>query len=78
MTPQEKKKEIIYQYKDECYWVRTERPGGQQCGVYIEPVIIKNESLSIEIKINYHRERSKNREVAKLLMDLAIEELIKL
>jgi hypothetical protein len=51
--------------------------GGQQCGMPIHAVIVKSEDLEIEIKVKHFRQNYKNRELATLLMELAIDELVR-
>ena len=51
--------------------------GGQHCGMQIPAVIAKSEDLGIEISVKYFKSNIKNKELASLLMDLAIDELIK-
>jgi len=60
--------------------IEIEKPkqlGGQQCGMPIHAVIVKSEDLEIEIKVKHFRQNHKNRELATLLMELAIDELIR-
>jgi hypothetical protein len=51
--------------------------GGQQCGIQYQPYEIKCYDLGVELSINCHRSRIKNKELAHLLFDLIIEEIIK-
>lgn len=51
--------------------------GGQHCGMYIPYCIVKSEELDIEIKVRSFRSNHKNRELATVLMDLAMDEIIK-
>lgn len=51
--------------------------GGQHCGMPIHPFVIKSEALEIEIKVGHFRSNQKNKELAILLMELAIDELVK-
>lgn len=58
----------------------SEKPrpiGGQNCGLPKQTIIIKSEDLEIEIKVSSFRSGYKNKDFALLLMDLAIDELIK-
>ncbi len=60
--------------------IEIEKPkqlGGQQCGMPIHTVIVKSEDLEIEIKVKHFRQNHKNRELATLLMELAIDELVR-
>jgi len=60
--------------------IEVEKPkqlGGQQCGMPIQAVIVKSEDLEIEIKVKHFRQNHKNRELATLLMELAIDELVR-
>ena len=56
---------------------KAKRLGGQQCGMPIYAVIVKSEDLEIEIKVKHFRHIHKNRELASLLMELAIDELVR-
>jgi protein subunit release factor A len=60
--------------------VEIEKPrpiGGQNCGTPIYATIIKSEELEIEIKVKCFKSNHKNKEIALLLMDLAIDDLIR-
>ena len=60
--------------------IETDKPkelGGQQCGIPIRAVIVKSEELQIEIKVKAFKSNYRNRELANLLMELAIDEIIK-
>jgi hypothetical protein len=60
--------------------IEVEKPKqlrGQQCGMAIQAVIVKSEDLEIEIKVKHFRQNHKNRELATLLMELAIDELVR-
>ena len=60
--------------------IEIEKPkqlGGQQCGMPVHAIIIKSEDLEIEIKVKHFRQNHKNRELATLLMELAIDELVR-
>ena len=50
-------------------------PGGQSCGLMYTGVTLKCEV--IEININAHRSQMKNFELARQLMEIAIDEVIK-
>jgi hypothetical protein len=51
--------------------------GGQHCGMPVNAVIVKSEELEIEIKIKHFRGNHQNRELATLLMELAMDEIIR-
>ena len=51
--------------------------GGQSCGIISSKVIIYCEVLDIKIEVAFHRSQIKNHEFAMLLMELAINDLIK-
>ena len=60
------------------YEVEKYKPlSGQHCGIPILATIAKSEDLGIEISIKYFKSNIKNKELASLLMKLAIDELIK-
>ena len=52
------------------------KKGGQQCGIPNMPVIIESEELSVKIEIGYHRSALKNKELAKTIFELIIDELV--
>ena len=57
---------------------KDERPkGGQSCGMPIMPISVKSEEFGIEIIVKAHKSNFKNRDLAVLLMELAMDELIK-
>lgn len=57
--------------------IKPTSTGGQQCGMPVYPISVKSEELGIEIIVKTHRSNHKNRELAFLLMDLAMDDLIK-
>ena len=52
--------------------------GGQHCGITIMNIVAKCDDLQIEIKVSPHRSQHKNIELATQLMQLAIDETIRL
>ena len=52
------------------------KQGGQTCGIITRGIKLSSD-LGIEISVNNYRSHHKNRELAFLLMDLAIEEVMK-
>lgn len=58
--------------------ISVEKPniGGQQCGLFIPKITVKNDELSIEITIGYYRSREKNKRLALDLLELYIDEII--
>ena len=50
--------------------------GGQTVGIVPSNVCLKCEELDIIIIIGYHKSQLKNMELAYVLMDLAIDELL--
>lgn len=56
---------------------KREKNGGQSCGMYIPCCIVRSDELEIEIKVKSFRSNYKNRELAILLMDLAMDEIVK-
>lgn len=60
--------------------IEIEKPvnlGGQHCGMPVHAVIVKSSDLEIEIKVKHYRSNHQNRELAMLLMELAMDEIIK-
>lgn len=57
--------------------IKPTSTGGQQCGMPVYPISVKSEELGIEIIVSTHRSNHKNRELATLLMELAMDDLIK-
>jgi protein subunit release factor A len=51
--------------------------GGQHCGIIQNPIVLKSEDLNLEIVIGYHRSQHKNKDLALLLFELTIDELVK-
>ena len=51
--------------------------GGQSCGTPNYPVILTSEDLELEITIGYHRSQLRNKELALILFDLVLDDLIK-
>lgn len=75
MTQEEIKAEIKANVK----W-SIERPpvtGGQHCGVTTYPTILRSEEIDLEITVGYHRSTIKNKELAYVLFELALDELVK-
>ena len=56
---------------------KPDRVGGQHCGMPIYPTILRSEDLNIEITICYHRTQYKNRELALVLFELALDDILK-
>lgn len=57
---------------------KDERPkGGQSCGMPILPISVKSEELGVEIIVKSFRSNFQNRDLAVLLMELAMDDLIK-
>ena len=72
---EEAKKELMSQV---VYSIgQSKRLGGQHVGIEHLPIIAKHEELEIEISIGYFNQNYKNKEFARLLMELAIDDLIK-
>ena len=66
------KEQVDYSFKNH------ESKGGQMTPGIKNPICIAScNDLGIKIEVNYFRSKSQNKELAKLLMDLAIDELIK-
>lgn len=62
------------------FTIEVEKPvnlGGQHCGMPVHAIIVKSEDLEIEIKVKHYRSNHQNRELAMLLMELAMDEIIK-
>ena len=71
---------IVKQQIRDNFKTTIEKPhqlGGQHCGMPVNTVVVKSEELEIEIKIKHFRSNHQNRELATLLMELAMDELIK-
>lgn len=51
--------------------------GGQSCGMPVYHMVLESEHLEIEIKVGYHRSQLENFKMCKLLMELAMDDLIK-
>lgn len=55
-----------------------DRPlGGQHCGMPINAIIVASKDLEVTIKVKHFKSNLKNKELATLLMDLTIDELVK-
>lgn len=55
----------------------TEKPsntGGQHCGMSKYPVIAIHEELQIKITIGCHRSRYQDKNLARILMELALDD----
>lgn len=85
-TKEEDRKANIERLKEvkqkirENFMIQREKPnylGGQHCGMPIYPIILKSEELGVEIKIKHFRSNFQNGDLARLLMELAMDELIK-
>lgn len=75
----ERLKEVKQAIKDN-FTVEVEKPislGGQHCGIPINAIVVKSEELQIEIKVKQFRSNYQNRDLALLLMELAMDEIIK-
>ena len=72
VAKQELIKNLIIQIKKP-----EEKLGGQHCGMPIYPISVRSEEFGIEISVSTHRANHKNKELAILLMELAIDELVK-
>ena len=79
----EENKERVDAYKKELMKLlviehKIPRPtGGQQCGMPIHPISVKSEELGIEIIVKAHKSNYKNKDLAVLLMELAMDDIIK-
>lgn len=62
---------LIYDFE------KHEKLGGQQCGMPVNAIIVKSIDLDVEIKVKHFKQNYRNKEFAGLLMDLAIDELVK-
>lgn len=51
--------------------------GGQTCGVMPSKIILISEDLDLEIRVGYNRSQLKNRDLAIILFELTLDELIK-
>lgn len=71
--------ELKQKVKDniKCSVKNPEKVGGQQCGIMSNQIILYSEELDIEITIGHHRSQLKNRELGLILMELAIDELVR-
>ena len=70
---------VKQQIKDNIVW-SSKRPaisGGQQCGMPNYPIILTSKELDLEITIGHFRSQLKNREMAYLLFELALDEFVK-
>ena len=55
----------------------SEYKGGQQCGIERKPIILECEELDLKIELGYHRSDMINKELALVLFDLVLDEVIK-
>lgn len=71
--------EVKQQIKNNVKW-DSERPkvtGGQNCGMPAYPVILISEEMNMKITIGYHRSQLKNKKLAFILFELALDELVR-
>ena len=76
MTPTEAKEWLKQQVKWQSEPCHSGTPGGQSCGMPPMAQTLISEDTSIMIKVGFHRSALKNRELAMLLFELALEDLI--
>lgn len=57
--------------------INPSRVGGQSCGLPQQKVKFISEELNISVEVGYHRSQLKNSELARTLIELAAEELLK-
>jgi hypothetical protein len=71
--------DIKDQIKKNVKWDSKRPPerGGQMCGMPNYPVILKCEDLDLEIIVGTHRSQLKNKELAWVLFELALDDLVK-
>lgn len=67
------------QITDNVKWTTEERKpsGGQTCGMPTSPVVLISEELNFSVKVGWHRSQLKNREIAFMLFQLALDEFVK-
>ena len=67
--------------KDKVVWSHNvlypKTSGGQSCGVMPSDITLYSEDLEIKITVGSHRSIFKNKELAMILFELAMEDLIK-
>ena len=74
MTLDETKQEI----RDRITWEFPKHPaGGQHVGITSRAMILISEDLSIRLEIGYHRSQIQNRDTARLLFELLLDEFVK-
>lgn len=56
---------------------RPPETGGQSCGMPNYPIVLTCEELDFEISLGYYKSSLKNKNLAFLLFELALDELIK-
>jgi len=73
------KNKLKEQIKKDIVWetIDPHRSGGQSCGVPIFVQTLSSNDLNIKISIGCKRSSLKNRDLAYLLFELALDELIK-
>lgn len=73
------KKEIIEKLKKEAIrtTINNSKFGGQHCGVISRGITLIHEELGFSVTINNYRTQLKNIELAYILFELYLEEVIK-
>jgi protein subunit release factor A len=71
MIPQEILNEIIFES-----YPKTENKGGQTCGMMPTGITLICKSAGFEVSISNYRSQIKNKEMALLLFDLYLTELL--
>ena len=70
--------EIKQEIRDNMKWeFPKQNAGGQHVGVTSKKMILVSEYLDIRLEIGYHRSQIQNRETAKLLFELLLDEFVK-
>lgn len=71
--------EIKQDVRDNMKWEFPKHPnaGGQHVGITSKTVTLVSEDLSIRLEIGYCRSQIQNRDTAKLLFELLLDEFIK-
>lgn len=72
--------EVKNELKSKVKWSQkrsAEQLGGQQCGMPNYPVVLTCEDLDFEITIGFHKSSLKNKNLAFILFELALDELVK-
>lgn len=73
MTTEERKEAI----RSKIQWDNSrQNVGGQHCGLIYPAAILISEDLDFRIEIGYHRSRHKNRQLAMVLFEMTLDELI--